>query len=62
MMGVDVFESKQDIMDYYEMALFVINLILNIMMIVFFEQQPATFPTKSQQYYRQKAYEPAMDV
>jgi hypothetical protein len=55
----DVFDA----MDDFKAWLFFLNLILTVCIIVFFHSYPEyTFPTLSQQYHRQKMYEPHLDV
>ena len=49
-------------MDDFKAALFFLNLILTVVIIAFFESKPEQFPTLSQQYHRQKMYEPHLDV
>jgi hypothetical protein len=38
------------------------NLVLTIIIIMFFDTKPRDYPTLSQQYYRSKMYEPHLDV
>lgn len=42
--------------------LFLINLVLTVLIIVFFDTKPRDYPTLTQQYYRSKMYEPHLDV
>lgn len=57
--GYDVFQA----MDDFRLALLILNLILTVLIIVFYDSYPeGTFPTLSQQYHRQKMYEPHLDV
>ena len=42
--------------------LFLLNLALTVIIIVWFETKPRDYPTLSQQYYRSKMYEPHLDV
>ena len=50
------------ILDNFKLVLFVMNLALTIIIIVFYQSKPENYPTISQQYYRSKMYEPHLDV
>ena len=54
----DVFDAMND----FKTLLFFLNLILTVVIIMFFESKPAEYPTLSQQYYRQKQFEPHLDI
>ncbi len=50
-------------MDDFKMILLFMNLILTVCIIAAYHSYPeSTFPTLSQQYHRQKMYEPHLDV
>jgi hypothetical protein len=49
-------------MDRFKLALFLMNVILTIAIILFFETKPQEYPTLSQRYHRSKIYEPHLDV
>jgi len=58
-LNYDVFDA----MDDFKAALFFLNLILTIVIIIMYESYPENmYPTLSQQYHRQKMYEPHLDV
>lgn len=50
------------VLDEFKLALFLINLALTIVIIIFFESKPRDYPTLSQHYYRTKMYEPHLDI
>jgi hypothetical protein len=54
--------SLSDILDEFKLWLFLINLVLTVLIIVFFDTKPRDYPTLTQQYYRSKMYEPHLDV
>jgi hypothetical protein len=58
----DTRKSLSTILDEFKLVLFLMNLVLTIVIIVFFETKPRDYPTLSQQYYRSKMYEPHLDV
>lgn len=56
---VDLFE----IIDDCKLILFILNVILTIVIIIFFQTKPQdNYPTGSQLYHRSKMYEPHLDV
>lgn len=55
-------KSLTKVLDEFKLVLFILNLILTIVIIVFYETKPRDYPTLSQQYYRSKMYEPHLDV
>jgi len=50
------------IIDDFKLALFCMNLMLTVVILTKFETKPDVYPTLSQQYHRQKMYEPYLDI
>jgi hypothetical protein len=55
-------EDLGTIMDRFKLVLFLLNLALTIVIMIYFDSKPQDYPTQSQQYYRSKMYEPHLDV
>ena len=52
-----------DVIDSFKLVEFIMNLVLTLLIFWLFKSQPdGLYPTKSQQYYRSKIYEPQADV